>query len=171
MEALLGFKLVTTETKLTDRYVKEYFHMEDGQYIHENDLDPLGEYNVVWYRKSETLPLSPDQWYLEPFTTKSRINHPAVKMWKGYEWALLQYQRCIVDEWLKREYIDTCWHKTHVLFTKASKRQLPNRMPPWLGDAKLHDSYKSLLIRKQPSHYRPLFLDIDENLDFVYPVL
>lgn len=38
-------------------------------------------------------------------------NHPAVKMWRGYEHALSKYALEICDEWIKRGFKDTCADK------------------------------------------------------------
>ena len=38
-------------------------------------------------------------------------NHPAVKMWKGYEYALTWYGYVICSEWIMRGYKDQMLHK------------------------------------------------------------
>ncbi|MBB5805726.1 hypothetical protein F4560_005494 [Saccharothrix ecbatanensis] len=42
-------------------------------------------------------------------------------------------------------------------------------LPPWLGDDDLHRSHRSALLRKDPDHYRPLFPDVPDDLDYVWP--
>lgn len=38
-------------------------------------------------------------------------NHPAVKMWRGYEWELCAYGVTICNEWVNRGYKDSCEKK------------------------------------------------------------
>lgn len=70
--------------------------------------------------------------------SKGWINHPAVKMWRGYENALLEYAYNCFEEWIKR----------------GGKRSSPlikpavYELPPWLGDEKLHSSHRARLILK-----------------------
>lgn len=42
--------------------------------------------------------------------------------------------------------------------------------PPWLGDAELHRSHQSNLIRKDPTRYGPLFPGVPDDLPDVWPV-
>ena len=40
-------------------------------------------------------------------TTGGWINHPAVKMWRGYMDALALYHNTMIDEWVSRGYNNT----------------------------------------------------------------
>lgn len=96
------------------------------------------------------------------------VNHPATKMWRGYEAGLLEYQRETVIEWLERGYKDTCWEKTYDLFLS----NLPRRSgfePPWLGDRDFHISHQSNLLRKDPQHYGPYFPGVPDDLPYIWP--
>ena len=42
-------------------------------------------------------------------------------------------------------------------------------MPPWLGDRDFHRSHQSNLIRKDREHYGPLFPDVPDDLEYVWP--
>ena len=42
-------------------------------------------------------------------------------------------------------------------------------LPPWLGDAALHRSHRSALVRKDPEFYGPRFSDVDGSLPYVWP--
>lgn len=97
-------------------------------------------------------------------------NHPAVKMWRGYEWMLLQYQDAICTEWKRRGYIDTCWFKTRDFFVERTNRTLPDKKPPWLGDKDFHISHQSNLVRKAPEHYRQYYPDVPDDLPYIWPV-
>lgn len=94
-------------------------------------------------------------------------NHPAVKMWKGYEQELANYGIAMCKEWIGRGYKDTCLQKI------ADIRYLTNSKsdrPPWLGDEKLHASHRSNLIRKDPEFYRRWAWDEPDYLPYVWPV-
>ena len=43
-------------------------------------------------------------------------------------------------------------------------------LPPWLGRRDLHRAYRSALVRKDPEHYLPLFPDVPDDLEYVWPV-
>lgn len=76
--------------------------------------------------------------------SKGWVNHPATKMWRGYERALRQYLRAMILEWTSRGYKNTM--------------EIPDNdpdapMPPWLGDNRLHASHRANLRRKSDIHY------------------
>ena len=79
-------------------------------------------------------------------TTGGWVNHPAVKMWKGYHNSLAYYHNCMIDEWKKRGFKNTMLYITPVdglMFPK----------PLWLGDERLHSSHRANLIRKDSTFY------------------
>lgn len=93
-------------------------------------------------------------------------NHPAVKMWRGFEHLLVVYGCQICLEWTNRGFKDTCFDKI------ASFGTLHPNGPvaiPWLTDA-LCASHQSNLIRKLPEHYAPLFPNTPDDLPYVWPV-
>jgi hypothetical protein len=86
-------------------------------------------------------------------------NHPAVKMWRGYEDALRQYMRVIILEWIKQGY------KNNMTIPDEPKSCL---MPFWLGDNNFHTSHRSNLKRKNPVHYAQFTESPD--LPYIWPV-
>jgi hypothetical protein len=44
------------------------------------------------------------------------------------------------------------------------------KLPPWLGDEAFHRSHRSSLLRKDPEHYGPLFPEVPDDLEYVWPV-
>jgi hypothetical protein len=92
-------------------------------------------------------------------SSKTWVNHPAVKMWKGYEDALQVYLRIIILEWIKRGY------KNNMLIPPDIKNY---QTPFWLGDEKFHCSHRSNLKRKNPEYYKH-FKEPD-NLSYFWPV-
>jgi hypothetical protein len=97
-------------------------------------------------------------------------NHPAVKMWKGFEGFLLKiYLPAILIEWkiergFNSEKILSKWKSLFVRFYT-----LPENNPDWLTKEFI-EAHRSNLIRKKPSHYRPLFPDTVEGLEYIWPV-
>lgn len=99
--------------------------------------------------------------------TKGWVNHPATRMWRGFETALAWYGLACCMEWAARGYNDSLARyfaemAGHVTFEEAIK-------PEWLGDPAFHRSHQSNLIRKLPEHYGPLFPGVPNNLPYVWP--
>jgi len=80
-------------------------------------------------------------------------NHPAVKMWIGYENALKLYHDIMIKEWVRRGYRNNM--ELHNV--EAAK------MPWWLGFEMLHISHRASLCRKMPEHYNPQFGEIPQE--------
>lgn len=108
---------------------------------------------------------------IEEFTPRGWSNHPAVLMWQGYERALLEYQRSVCEVWTARGFKDTCYLKTLGLVRRWHGGSIPPYLdPPWLGDARLHRSHQSNLIRKDGGYYGPLFPGVSADEPYVWPV-
>lgn len=88
-------------------------------------------------------------------------NHPAVRMWRGYECALLLYGAAIVAEWKSRGF------KSKLNFITPVN---PPTMPPWLGNPEFHASHRSNLLRKDFGWYSQFGWDEGPNLPYVWPV-
>ena len=105
-------------------------------------------------------------------------NHPAVLMWKGFEEALGRYGFVCCDVWTELGFGDTCAATIGADLRAVGVTEVRSQadlaeaglLPPWLGDADLHRSHQSSLIRKDPEHYRPLFPDVPDDLPYVWPV-
>lgn len=76
-------------------------------------------------------------------------NHPAVKMWQGYENALARYGLTICEEWARRGYKDTCYQKICGLFDFIIPFQ---DVPPWLT-REFCSNHRSILLAKNPDWY------------------
>lgn len=93
-------------------------------------------------------------------------NHPAVKMWRGYDSALIDYALVIHRECERRGIRDKVDIGGWFLRSKA---QVENTgMPPWMGDERLHRSHQSNLKRKSPILYRQF--DVPVDLPYYWPV-
>ena len=86
-------------------------------------------------------------------------NHPAVRMWAGYEGALCEYGRVVCFEWRERGYVDNMYDRFP---------NMPIILPSWLGDSRLHTSHQSNLIRKYPEHYKEHFPDVEDNIPYYW---
>jgi hypothetical protein len=101
--------------------------------------------------------------------TKGWANHPAARMWRGYEPVLAMYGCMICDEWKKRGYTDNMTSRIADYFYVFGKPSDCSR-PPWLGDPDLHRSHQSNLVRKDAAYYGPLFPDVPDDLEYVWPI-
>ena len=93
-------------------------------------------------------------------------NHPIVKMWKGYEQALLVYGIIICEEWIKRGYKDTMLLR----FLEKYNPILDIGKPKWIGNRKFHDSHKSNLLRKDEKYYSQFHWNVKNNLEYIWIV-
>lgn len=96
-------------------------------------------------------PLSPSGW----------SNHPATRMWRGYEPALFWYVSAMCDEWERRGYDNTkCseWlNRFDVILQHQGRFSFAAEDPWWLGVHKFHESHRLKLMWKLPDHYSPFF--------------
>jgi hypothetical protein len=90
-------------------------------------------------------------------------NHPAVKMWSGYEGALVEYGVAICDQWIERGYRDNCRCRIRCYAKRDRTR------PPWLGDEEFHRSHQSNLVRKWPEYYGLVFPGVPGDLPYIWP--
>jgi hypothetical protein len=105
---------------------------------------------------------------LDPsYNKRGWINHPAVRMWRGYEWALAEYGKTICREWIRRGYKDSLlpWFEQEQI-KHLNKR---NIFPPWMN-GQFERSHRSNLLRKQPDHYRKFWPKLRDDLPYVWPI-
>ena len=115
------------------------------------DYRRLGKQRVEAYQILNVL--------LDRTTTKGWRNHPAVKMWQGYENALKLYFNECVNEWKSRGY------KNNMKYEIIDGEII---MPPWVGSRECHRSHKSNLTRKQPEYYSKHW-SVSPHLPYVWP--
>ena len=90
------------------------------------------------------------------------VNHPAVKMWRGYENALKFYVNTMITEWKRRGYLNTLPYYDLV--------EAEITLPWWVGDSRFHDSHKSNLLRKDPEYYSQFHWNVPDDLPYFWPV-
>jgi len=100
--------------------------------------------------------------------TDGWVNHPATKMWRGYEQALVEYGIVFCDTWIALGYKDTCkdkiavYRRGHVVY------------PSWLGGY-IHRTHKAALLHKKYDFYAqydwdkyPNYVPVEEN--YYWPI-
>lgn len=97
------------------------------------------------------------------------VNHPATRMWREYESALVTYAICVCNEWRRRGFEDSLLEQ----FERAQRRGVWFRrtpMPPFLHREDFHASHRSNLLRKDPVHYGQFGWREPSDLPYVWPV-
>jgi hypothetical protein len=89
-------------------------------------------------------------------------NHPAVRMWRGYEFELECYMDAMIREWQRRGYKNNMLLRRGIWVTGVRK-------PEWLTE-ELARSHRSNLLRKLPTFYRALWPNEPDDLAYVWPV-
>jgi Pyrimidine dimer DNA glycosylase len=106
-------------------------------------------------------------------------HHPAVKMWAGYEEALVCYGLTVCAVWSATGRSDTCAATLAVDLAAAcgitdvraqDELAAAGEQPPWLGDEALHRSHRAALSRKDPTFYGPMFGEEPSDLPYLWPV-
>ncbi|MER5785432.1 MSMEG_6728 family protein [Streptomyces mobaraensis] len=105
-------------------------------------------------------------------------HHPAVRMWTGYEEALVRYGLDVCAVWVAKGHADTCAttlatdfsrHRPGAPVRPQDELADDGELPPWLGDPAFHRSHQSALVRKAREIYAPLFPDVPDDLPYVWP--
>lgn len=107
---------------------------------------------------------------------KGWVNHPATKMWKGFEFSLLYYQFAMCWEWhFVRGFADSCLQKTgHIFWDSPQYSSYVGDdevaiKPWWIGIPEFHLSHRSNLVRKDPEHYGKIFPRVPNDLEYYWP--
>lgn len=91
-------------------------------------------------------------------------NHPAAKMWRGFENCLALYGITMCREWIDRGYKDTCLPKIQAYASWQSDE------PNWLGDPAFHAAHRSNLLRKDPVHYGKFGWTETNDFPYIWPI-
>ena len=86
-------------------------------------------------------------------------NHPAARMWRGYEPILRQYYNRSILEWVDRGFNNTLPHFKYVR----------HPYPEWFGVEVFHLSHQSNLTRKDPEYYSQ-FWETPPGMEYVWPI-
>lgn len=100
--------------------------------------------------------------------SKGWTRHPAVLMWQGYEYALMEYQEAICNETTSRGYEDTCLLKTKNVVDSIEVSSI--ELPLWLRDDRQENiiiTHKGNLYRKDSEFYAQFEQEHDVYGDYV----
>jgi len=116
-------------------------------------------------------------------TPKGWSNHPAVKMWRGHEGALVKYILAMVLEWEKRGYKSTIGEKALTTYIQACQmgkvKEGNDRNPLWMQDKdkfeQIASSHRMALLTKDYEWYSQFGWDEDTGVkpieyDYIWPV-
>jgi hypothetical protein len=118
-------------------------------------------------------------------TKNNWTNHPAVKMWRGFEPSLVMYGFYVCHEWrIVRGYEDEMWGRFATYareygmldtYANDSKTALYANgrepvTPPWLSDLWVLRSHRSNLMRKDPKFYS-VYRGTPENMPYLWPLI
>lgn len=96
-------------------------------------------------------------------------NHPAVKMWRGYEYALCDYGIRICREWIDRGYNDNCMSELKLDLEVVKMRGGELKLPPWYSNHLFHASHRANLLRKDFAHYSQFGWVEDPTMPYYWP--
>jgi len=102
--------------------------------------------------------------------TESWQNHPAVRMWRGYEWSLFDYTVAVCREWRGRGFQDTVLDKLYSEIAPLLSPEASREKPAWAGNEEFHRSHRSNLLRKNPEHYGKFGWDVPVDLPYIWPI-
>lgn len=96
--------------------------------------------------------------------------HPAVTMWRGFTPAVVAYGIAACREWGARGHADALEEQLlaysgGIGYTFA-ELNAEGRLPPWLGDDRVHESHRRSLANKAPDLYPP---DWSGEAGYVWP--
>lgn len=105
-----------------------------------------------WQILMNLLAIDPAGDYREP---KGWSNHPAVKMWRGHEFALLKYILAMVDEWKARGYNSTIGDKAIASYNAATSvglnyelaQSFEAKHPEWIAEDVASSHRQALLVK------------------------
>ena len=92
-------------------------------------------------------------------------NHPASKMWQGYDSALARYAIELLKE---LELRSGQYYGDHIAYYNVFIDN--DAMPPWLGDERVHASHRAALLYKRRSWYSQFNWTEEPSLDYYWPV-
>lgn len=97
----------------------------------------------------------------DPASHSGWRNHPAARMWRGYEDALAAYLNAVITEWTRRGYRNTM---------ELEPVPVTPKLPGWLGDAAFHAAHRANLLRKDPVFYGQYGWSEPPDLPYIWPV-
>jgi hypothetical protein len=100
-------------------------------------------------------------------------NHPATRMWRGYENALLVYSFSMCMEWQLRGYKDNLgdeFVRAYAIRAYGEPEERTAPRPPWASMPEVYASHRSNLLRKDKDFYGKFGWTEPDDLPYVWPV-
>jgi len=114
--------------------------------------------------------LTTKRWVPESFRvlySQGWANHPAVKMWEGWEILLAKYYNVSIHVWTGRGFMNNMpmielsqWPHINDVGTVS--------LPDWWG-GEIHETHRSNLLRKDWSYYSQYDWSEPDDLDYYWP--
>jgi len=89
--------------------------------------------------------------------SKGWVNHPAVKMWRGFEITLEVYKDVMIYEWTRRGYKNTMEYNLclfEALKFSGDKVLHLFDYPGWFGREDFHSAHRAALLYKDYEYYK-----------------
>lgn len=102
---------------------------------------------------------------LEPSSINKWKNHPAAKMWWGYEPALRLYKDIAIITWIERGFKNNMEMTTSEQILRDGCRIV---FPPWLTE-EFCAAHRSNLLRKDPEFYGKYGWTEPHDLPYIWP--
>lgn len=96
-------------------------------------------------------------------------NHPAVRMWRGFEKALLVYSSCMCLEWRRRGFLDNLGGEFAIAYAEQPDDG-PAPRPSWSACDELYASHRSNLLRKDAEFYGKFGWAEPDDMPYFWPV-
>lgn len=97
--------------------------------------------------------------------SKGWVNHPATKMWRGYEPALAAYGWACCAEWIERGYKDTL----QPFFLERIPSPDTWVLPEWFGGP-IHSTHRQVLLHKDFEWYSQFGWTEEPKYEYLWPV-
>lgn len=127
------------------------------------DTKRLGKQRVETYQIIKALTGHYDK-------TGAWVNHPATRMWRGYQYELALYGLTISIEFLERGYNGSNMTDIFSHYLAEFDSQRTTAYPWWVSHTDFLVSHQSNLIRKLPDFYAPQFPDVPNNVPYLWPL-
>lgn len=150
------------QTFMTSSNFTEVSKMLDNKRLGKQRLESIDIYAILQYPNSVTNMNDRQKEYLY----KRYRHHPIVKMWKGYEKALLIYGLEMCKEWINRGFNSTI----HTTFENELNKLKDVELifPDWINNIQLNISHQSNLLRKNKDYYIKYFNNVQDNLPYIW---
>lgn len=99
--------------------------------------------------------------------TSGWSNHPAVKMWQGYDMSLCFYSLAMCSEWKQRGYVDNLTPFFQEYLVENKNKQI--KLPFWWEDDRVHSSHRQTLLMKDYEWYSKFGWTESPKYEYFWP--